>query len=73
MARFIELHDTNGQQVLINPDWIIEVKSDDRGGSYVYFGCVAGSSNNGDLRLNRESRRFMESYLTVKNMLGIDY
>jgi hypothetical protein len=73
MARFIELHDTQGKLVLFNSDWIIEVKSDNKGGSCVSIGCAIGSLSNGGLNLSYESKSFKESYLTVKNMLGMDY
>lgn len=62
ICKFIELHDSNNEPILINPSWIacIEKNSDD--GCSVRLGISSDSGT-------AYSKYVIESYETIKNLL----
>lgn len=61
-CKFIELHDTDNEQILINPSWITCIEKNEDEGCSVRLGI---STDGG----TAYSKNVIESYETIKNML----
>ena len=62
IQKFIELHDSENQPILVNESWIMSVIPNDYGGCIIKMGVIGNTTNPYLLHV-------IESYQTIKEML----